>query len=227
MHGAFWPPGEQETITAHRSFCRWHSHTMVGSAARPLRRRTRCRSPRRRAAIARNRSGLPYSKDTLGDDFGEIRGVLFPGDKGQLADLFRSGALEVDAGGATDTHLSNKDGRSCAGEAREAERLERNPHKSVTAPVGKCYSDLRRDTPEEIIGKSTTYPTFEHRKSRRDSGQAGTLRPKPAVTRPTTMSSTTGRASSRNAGTPSPPPSAHAGGASERGLSVNQVSPLP
>jgi hypothetical protein len=53
MHGAFWPPGEQETITAHRSFCRWHSHTMVGSAARPQRRRTRCRSPRRRAAIAK------------------------------------------------------------------------------------------------------------------------------------------------------------------------------
>jgi hypothetical protein len=38
------------------------------------------------APLFRNRSGLPYSKDTLGDDFREIRQIVFPGDKRQLAD---------------------------------------------------------------------------------------------------------------------------------------------
>jgi hypothetical protein len=39
-----------------------------------------------------NRSGRPYSKDTLGDDFRRIRSAVFPGDERRLMDLRRSGA---------------------------------------------------------------------------------------------------------------------------------------
>ncbi len=53
------------------------------------------------APIFRNRSGTAYSKDTLGDDFRDIRALVF-GDKERrtLADFRRSGAVESIAGGA-------------------------------------------------------------------------------------------------------------------------------
>ena len=50
------------------------------------------------APLFRNRSGLPYSKDTLGDDFREIRRMVFPGDKRTLMDFRRSGAVEAVGG---------------------------------------------------------------------------------------------------------------------------------
>lgn len=59
------------------------------------------------APLFRNRSGLPYSKDTLGDDFREIRRIAFLGDNRQLADMRRSGAVEADAGGTT-PHLARR-----------------------------------------------------------------------------------------------------------------------
>jgi hypothetical protein len=110
------------------------------------------------APLFRNRSGLPYSKDTLGDDFREIRQMVFHGDSRQLADMRRSGAVEADAGGASTADLSNKMANTISAsnrlrktynpvnvesvrrvdEARKnATRKERKPHKSVTAPDRK------------------------------------------------------------------------------------------
>ncbi|MGY4294591.1 hypothetical protein ACVWXN_002686 [Bradyrhizobium sp. i1.4.4] len=60
------------------------------------------------APIFRNRSGAPYSKDTLGDDFRSVRADYDPADKRQLADMRRSGAIEGDAGGAEVTDQANK-----------------------------------------------------------------------------------------------------------------------
>ena len=48
----------------------------------------------------RNRSGHVYSKDTLGDDFRDVRGMVFPGDERRLMDLRRTGNVEAIAGGA-------------------------------------------------------------------------------------------------------------------------------
>lgn len=48
------------------------------------------------AAIFRNRAGRPYSKDTLGNDFCDIRG---DGESRTLADMRRSGTIEAMAGG--------------------------------------------------------------------------------------------------------------------------------
>ena len=50
------------------------------------------------APLFRNRSGTPYTKDTLGDDFRTIREAVFPGDKRKLLDMRRSGAVEAVAG---------------------------------------------------------------------------------------------------------------------------------
>ena len=61
------------------------------------------------ALLFRNRSGAPYSKDTLGDDFREIREmVLGPEDDRQLADLRRSGTVEAFAGKADPASVSSK-----------------------------------------------------------------------------------------------------------------------
>jgi hypothetical protein len=60
------------------------------------------------APIFRNRSGAPYSKDTLGDDFRSVREAINANDTRQLADMRRSGAVEGDAGGGSVTDQSAK-----------------------------------------------------------------------------------------------------------------------
>jgi hypothetical protein len=61
------------------------------------------------APIFRNRSGKPYSKDTLGDDFRDIRAKVFGvHERRTLSDFRRSGAIEATAGGVTGPQLSNK-----------------------------------------------------------------------------------------------------------------------
>ncbi len=109
------------------------------------------------APIFRNRSGQPYSKDTLGDDFRAVRAAFDPADKRQLADMRRSGAVEGDAGGGSEADQSNKMANSIAtnkrlrktynpvnvasvrrfDEARVAgaKKLEQKPDESVRAPA--------------------------------------------------------------------------------------------
>lgn len=54
------------------------------------------------APIFRNRSGRPYSKDTLGDDFRTVRAIAFgAAETRTLADFRRSGAVEALRGGAS------------------------------------------------------------------------------------------------------------------------------
>lgn len=52
-------------------------------------------------ALLRNRSKAPYSRFTMPDDFAAVRDKCFPGDKRTLADMRRSGAIELQAGGAS------------------------------------------------------------------------------------------------------------------------------
>jgi hypothetical protein len=59
--------------------------------------------------LFRNRSGAPYSKDTLGDDFRDIRALAFgPAEKRTLADFRRSGTVEAVRGGAADSQIASK-----------------------------------------------------------------------------------------------------------------------
>lgn len=108
------------------------------------------------APIFRNRSGRPYSKDTLGDDFRDVRAAINPAETRQLADMRRSGAVEGDAGGGSVTDQANKMANTVSASnrlrktynpvnvasvrrfddarARGAKVLERKPDESVTAP---------------------------------------------------------------------------------------------
>jgi len=61
------------------------------------------------APIFRNRSGRAYSKVTLGDDFRDIRAIVFgPGETQTLDDFRRSGAVEALRGGASAKIIGNK-----------------------------------------------------------------------------------------------------------------------
>jgi hypothetical protein len=60
------------------------------------------------APLFRNRSGHPYTKDTLARDFRMVREAEFPGDKRKLLDFRRSGAVEATAGDVDPLALSRK-----------------------------------------------------------------------------------------------------------------------
>jgi hypothetical protein len=62
--------------------------------------------------ILRNRSGAPYSRFTMPDDFAVVREACFPGDRRTLADMRRSGAIEANIGGADPATLSAKMGNT-------------------------------------------------------------------------------------------------------------------
>jgi hypothetical protein len=65
------------------------------------------------AFIFRNRSNRPYSSDTLGDDFRDIRHAEFGADDSRtLADFRRSGAVEAIAGGARAEELAHAMGNT-------------------------------------------------------------------------------------------------------------------
>jgi hypothetical protein len=67
------------------------------------------------APIFRNRSGARYSKDTMGDDFRDVRELAFGLDERRtLADMRRSGAVEARRGGASDEAIGNKLGNAFA-----------------------------------------------------------------------------------------------------------------
>lgn len=113
------------------------------------------------APLFRNRSGRPYSKDTLGDDFRAVRRALFGADElRQLADFRRSGSTEALAGDAEPGKLSSKMANSLSTSNRlhktyspvmlaavretdaarqrgRAKLREQNPDESVTAPDQK------------------------------------------------------------------------------------------
>ena len=65
------------------------------------------------AYIFRNRSGAPYSSDTLGDDFRDVRAAVFGHRENRtLADFRRSGAIEAIAGGAKAEELAHAMGNT-------------------------------------------------------------------------------------------------------------------
>jgi hypothetical protein len=65
------------------------------------------------AFVFRNRSGAPYSSDTLGDDFRDIRHAEFgPTENRTLADFRRSGAQEAFAGDAKPADVAHAMGNT-------------------------------------------------------------------------------------------------------------------
>jgi hypothetical protein len=90
------------------------------------------------APIFRNRSGAPYSKDTLGDDFRDVREAINSEEKRQLADMRRSGAIEGDAGGGSEADQSNKMANSIATNKRL-----RKTYNPVNVPSVRRFDEAR------------------------------------------------------------------------------------
>jgi hypothetical protein len=122
------------------------------------------------APIFRNRSGAPYSKDTLGDDFRAVRTMVFgAAETRQLQDFRRSGTVEALAGKVAPTDLSSKMANSISQSTRlqktygpvqlasvrdaDAARKrgrnllrEQNRGESVPPPAQKCPAGSGGDT---------------------------------------------------------------------------------
>lgn len=86
------------------------------------------------------RAPVPYTKDTLGDDFRVVRNALFPGDTRKLSDFRRSGAVEVTAGEGTDAALAGK----MANSIDQNKELQATYRPGVTAVVRLADEARRR-----------------------------------------------------------------------------------
>ncbi|MFD2646394.1 hypothetical protein ACFSX5_01140 [Devosia albogilva] len=99
------------------------------------------------AFIFRNRSGQPYSKDTLGDDFRDVRAAEFgESERRTMADFRRSGAVEAIVGGGTAEALSHAMGNTLsASNALFATYVPVNPEtiREVTAARRRGRAKLR------------------------------------------------------------------------------------
>jgi hypothetical protein len=120
------------------------------------------------APIFRNRSGQPYSKDTLGDDFRAVRAMVFGGKEyRQSTDFRRSGSVEALAGDVPPEKLSAKMANTLAASNRfhktygpvvlasvrdaddacqrgRAKLREQKPTKSVAAPDEKYHNSVQQ-----------------------------------------------------------------------------------
>lgn len=89
--------------------------------------------------LFRNRSGAPYSKDTLGDDFRAVRALAFPGDTRKLLDMRRSGAVEAAAGEVDPNALAAKMGNTI----NRSQQLQRI-YQPVDLAAVRLADDARR-----------------------------------------------------------------------------------
>jgi hypothetical protein len=110
------------------------------------------------APLFRNRSGQPYSKDTLGDDFRVVRAAVFGNmERRQLADFRRSGSTEALAGDAEPGKLSSKMANSLS----TSNRLHKTYGPVMLASVREADAARRRGRMrlrEHIGDESVTTP---------------------------------------------------------------------
>jgi len=91
------------------------------------------------APIFRNRSGSPYTKDKLAEDFRLVRQIVLAGEVRQMRDMRRSGAVEAAAGDVSATALAAK----MANSINQSKRLQDTYMPKRTATV-KLADEARR-----------------------------------------------------------------------------------
>jgi hypothetical protein len=92
------------------------------------------------APIFRNRSSRPYSKDTLGGDFRDIRAMVFgEGERRTIADMRRSGTIEAKRGGATKEAIGEKLGNAFA-----TSKFINDTYGSTVVQIVREVDDARR-----------------------------------------------------------------------------------
>jgi hypothetical protein len=112
---------------------------------------------------------IPYTKDSAGKHFRKVRRDLFgPKELRQLADMRRSGAVEADAGGTTDTDLSNKMANTIAASTRL--RKTYNPVNVVSVRrVDEARERGRKHIREQKSTESVTTPVRRVSQHKTDS----------------------------------------------------------
>lgn len=96
------------------------------------------------APFFRNRSGRPYSKDTLGDDFRDVRAIVLPGDPRTIGhDMRRSGTVEAFAGGADPSAVASKMANSID-QSRELQRTYNPVNKAAVNLADEARKRGRR-----------------------------------------------------------------------------------
>jgi len=92
------------------------------------------------APIFRNRSSRPYSKDTLGGDFRDIRAMVFgEGERRTIADMRRSGTIEAKRRGATKEAIGEKLGNAFA-----TSKFINDTYGSTVVQIVREVDDARR-----------------------------------------------------------------------------------
>ena len=107
-----------------------------------------------------NRSSRPYSRDTLGDDFRDVRAKVF-GDqeRRQLADFRRSGATEALAGHVPPEMLSSKSQHALASNRRH--RTYAPVQVAAVRDADEARKAGRRKLREQNRGESSRAPAKE------------------------------------------------------------------
>jgi len=100
--------------------------------------------------IFRTRRGAAYTKNSLAEDFRDIRAMVFPGDTRTLADMRRSGALEASAGAVDFKALADVMGNSI-GQSKALQRTY-TPAQIATAST---VSDARMRGRKARAGNET------------------------------------------------------------------------
>lgn len=89
--------------------------------------------------IFRTRRGAAYRKNSLAEDFRDVRKIVFPGDERKMLDFRRSGSAEAVAGGVEGTVLSAK----LANSLSESKKLEQT-YVPVQVAMVRRADDARR-----------------------------------------------------------------------------------
>lgn len=93
--------------------------------------------------IFRTRRGAAYLKNSLAEDFRDIRALVFPGDDRKLSDMRRSGALEAAAGAVDPKALSDVMGNTIA-QSRALQRTYTPAQIATAATIPEARKRGRR-----------------------------------------------------------------------------------
>jgi hypothetical protein len=117
----------------------------------------------------RPRPSVPYTKDTLGDDFRVVRSSINPNETRQLADMRRSGAVEGDAGGGSLTDQSSKMANTIS-----ANNRLRKTYNPVNVASVRRYDEARavgakllEQRPDESVTSAGLVTLLQGRQSRK------------------------------------------------------------
>ena len=115
----------------------------------------------------RTRRGVAYTKNSLAEDFRDIRALVWPGDSRTLMDMRRSGALEASAGAVDPKALSDVMGNTIA-QSRALQRIDTPAQTASTVPEARNAAALWQISSIAISTPSATSARSVRARSQKD-----------------------------------------------------------